>query len=98
MTAPAFEDLDDFFHTDEFAIEVVFDGGSPVKAIMDADFIEAGEATVGIEGDQPRLTCKAQDVNTVQHGSTVVADGDTYTVRGIEPDGSGLVRFVLEAV
>lgn len=51
-----------------------------------------------IEASDPRIVCLTTDVSTLAHGSTVVRGGVTYTVSGIEPDGTaGLTTLRLNS-
>jgi hypothetical protein len=63
--------------------ETVTVSGSPVAAIFDGGFIDAGG--YGVAATRPSIRCIASDVAAVAVGATVVRLGITYKVRGIEP-------------
>ena len=56
---------------------------------------------LGMANTQPTFRCMASDLAGMTTGQTVTVDyADTatdYTVRAVEPDGTGLLRLVLEA-
>jgi hypothetical protein len=85
------DDLSTMMSVEEFASEV-FIAGLPVNAIFDAEYVAPLEmASVG-----PVLTCNALDVVGVLSGWSVVVDTVAYTVRDVQPDGTGIVRLILE--
>lgn len=50
-----------------------------------------------VESRKPVFICKMADVSGVAHGDDVIAaDSTAYKVRGIQPDGTGLVKLILE--
>lgn len=92
---PFVEDIDAFFDVDEFASAATWGGSAvPVPVIFDRDYAEpfAGLA----EDAQPSALAPAARMPGVKHGDTLVVDGITYRVRGVEPDGTGVVRLRLE--
>lgn len=87
------EDLSVFFDPDDFADEAFYDGASePINGIFDADYL----APEDIEGSAPWFWCAVVDVPSVAHGKQLVINGITYKVRGVQPDGTGVVRLKLE--
>ena len=88
------EDLSPFFSTSDFAVEALWNGATSVPVIFDSEYIEALRGVV--EGSGPVALCAAADVPGIAHGDTQVIDGVTYKVRGVEPDGTGLVLLRLE--
>lgn len=69
-------------------------GGVSVSAIFDNGY----NAVMGIDGSTPVITAKSSDVSSAVRGTAVVVDGVSYTVQGIEPDGLGITRLILELV
>lgn len=50
-----------------------------------------------VESKKPTFNCKSSAVAGIAHGANVVAaDSTTYKVRGIQPDGTGMVKLILE--
>lgn len=106
------EDLSEFFDTTYgFAITMRIDiatgpsNGNQVDGIFDDEYVdEAGE--LGIELTAPTFLCAKSDVANIKHGDRLTneeidgqftAVGQKYfKVRGVMPDGTGLVRLALE--
>lgn len=55
-------------------------------------------ASFGMDGTQPSFTCLSADASTAVRGTAFVHSAINYTVQGIEPDGAGMTRLVLEKV
>lgn len=49
-----------------------------------------------VESRKPVFICKSADVIGVSHGSDAVTDNEVYKVRGIQPDGTGITKLILE--
>ncbi|MBL1293073.1 MAG: hypothetical protein COB61_004290 [Thiotrichales bacterium] len=102
MSAESPEDLALFFDPDEFGVEMLYStpanalthpaNAVPVVVIFDREFIDFGE----VEGFSPAATCPLAHVPGIEHGALLSEAGDLYSVVGIEPDGQGLVRLILE--
>jgi len=92
-----------FFDTDEFGVaaSVTIDGGGAetVNGVFDNEYVGVldGEASTPVESTRPVFTVATDDVTGIGHGDSVVISGTTYTVRGVEPDGTGVTRLVMEA-
>lgn len=82
-----------FFKTADFASAATL-AGAPVNGIFDAAYLEPLGNIV--EGVGPAFTCAAADVPAVAQGQTLVVNATTYKVRGVEPDGTGVVLLRLE--
>jgi hypothetical protein len=70
--------------------------GRSVKGWLRDEFELAALGSVGVEARSQVFRCLAVDVEGVAHGDTLAIAGVSYTVRGVRPDGLGLVRLVLE--
>ena len=68
------------------------EGGLGFRGIFLREYAESN----GIEGMRPVVTCSARDACGVQHVDRLVVGRDLYRVIGLEPDGTGLVRIILE--
>lgn len=88
------EDLAPFFSTSDFAVAALWNGANSVNVIFDAEYTEALRGVV--EGSGPTALCAASSMPGVAHGDTLVVNGTTYKVRGVEPDGTGVVLLRLE--
>ncbi len=80
-----------YFNTDEFGVSATYDGSTTVKGLIDRRYIEA----LGGEAEHPVFICREADISGVVHGKTLVANSTSYTVRGVQPDGSGMILLVL---
>lgn len=96
MTLESSTDLANFFDTDEHGTAATY-SGSTVNGIFDNEFFEADGGTVGVESAQPLFTCQTDDVSGIAHGDSITISGTAYTVRGVQPDGTGVTQLILEA-
>lgn len=89
------ENLAPFFATGDFAVAATLNGVA-VNGIFDAEYSEPlGNLA---EGRAPIFTCALSSIPSVTHGQTLVIGAASYTVRGVEPDGTGVVVLRLEEV
>ena len=88
---PFAEDLTPFFEVSDFA-EMVTVAGVTFAAVFDAAHV------VGLEvaSVRPMLTCRQVDVAGATIGSPAIVRGVAYTVREIQPDGTGVVSLMIE--
>lgn len=66
--------------------------GAPVVALFDGFYTDP----MGMASSVPILTVASADVSGAVHGTLVVAGAVNYTVQGIEPDGAGVTRLILQ--
>jgi len=90
------EDLTAFLSTSEFAVDVVI-GATTYQGILDKDFIAVTAGEASVESVGPAVHMRDVDVSGVAHGTSITVGGTAYTVRGIEPDGTGMTTLILEA-
>ncbi len=64
-----------------------------INGLLAKDFVEIGE----VETYAPVFICRTSDVSDVSHGAKLTISGVIYTVRGVQDDGTGLMRLILEA-
>ena len=78
----------------DFAIDV-YVGGVTMRGIFDAAYAES----LSIASASPSLLIDAAEAADVSltRGNAVTVDRVGYTVTGIHPDGTGMVRLILEA-
>lgn len=104
------EDFDVFFDTDEFAVSAIV-GDQTMPVIFDRAHIEAMGGT--ISGTGPIALARSADVAALQlaeggtlrvpsagqasWGSQNFFGGGPFTVRDLQPDGTGLTLLILEA-
>lgn len=73
--------------------------GRQITGILDRDYLAADMGgRVGVSSSQPRFTCATAALPAgAASGDTLAVGGVTYTVRVVEPDGTGVTQLVLEA-
>jgi len=91
---PFTENLAPFFSPSEFGSEATLNGAA-VNGILDRDYNEPLGNMV--QAYAPTFMCSAAAVPAVAQGQSLVCAGVTYKVRGVEPDGVGVVLLRLEA-
>lgn len=74
----------------DFGEAVVF-GTSTTTAIFDLPSAEFSDVIV----NDPRLYCISTEVSSVASGQSAIVRGVSYTVRTVEPDGTGLTIMTL---
>lgn len=101
MAVEDIEDLSLFFDPDDFGTAASYaDGGAPISVtgILHRK-TEIADAP-GFGGVAHRVTefvCAESVLFAARDGGVLTIGGDVYTVRSSQPDGTGLVRLVLEA-
>lgn len=91
---PFTEDLAPFFSPAEFGSAATLNGAA-VNGILDKEYAEPlGNMA---QAYAPTFMCAAADIPSVAHGQALIVAGVTYKVRGVEPDGVGVVLLRLEA-
>jgi hypothetical protein len=81
-----------YFMTDGFAVTATL-AGVTVTGIFDAQYYEPlGE----VQGRQPMFMLPTASASSAAHGQSLVIGATTYTVRGVEPDGTGVTVLILE--
>lgn len=84
------EDFSEFI--DDFKDVVTKGDASTFNAIFDEPFYDAMQ----VEASVPSLLAATADVAGIEQGNPLVVNEVTYYVRGIEPEGTGMTRLVLE--
>lgn len=100
MASPAWENLDIFLDTDDFAVWVTvrLQGGGErrLRAIFDDPYLNAETGEYELDTSTPRLTCRWADVQDVTRGDMVEVDGRVYDViTNAQPDGTGMALLAL---
>ena len=87
------ENLDAFFDTTTgLALDATYDGGTAVKVIFDAAYLEQ----FGVAGVRPAALGKASVFPANAVGKTLLIGATTYVVKGREPiDDGALVLLTL---
>lgn len=87
------EDVTEFFdQTDGFAVACTVDGAS-VSGIFDNAYLQSLGITAGTG---PVLLLPAASVGSADQGDSITVAGTSYTITGLEPDGTGLVLLRLQ--
>lgn len=94
---PFAEALTEFVDVDEFATAATLQGVAVTSGVI---FDNGYAEPLGnvVEGRAPTALAIASEIPAVAQGQTLIVGGTSYTVRGVEPDGTGLVLLRLEAV
>lgn len=70
-------------------------GSRTISVVLDHQYM-VGLGVV--EGSNPIALCKDADVVGVLHGDSITIDSIVYTVREVQPDGSGMTLLQLRKV
>lgn len=90
------EDLSVFFNTSEFAQPATI-GGADYNVIFDKAYTGALAGLVESTGPQMLIATVDATAAALTHGTVVVIAGTSYTVAGVEPDGTGATVVQLRA-
>jgi hypothetical protein len=100
MAVETATELEVFFSADDFGVTATYTplGGSAsnVKGIFDNEFFEAAVGEVGVAIQQPRFVCRSSDISTAVEGDALTVNSVAYTIRVVQPDGTGVTTLVLE--
>jgi hypothetical protein len=88
---PFIENLSDFINPDTPGYVLAQIGGNDVDALFDNGFLQIDV----VNGSEPALVVKSADVVGVTRSTAVVANAVSYTIKNIEPDGTGVTRLEL---
>ena len=89
---PFAEDLSVFLQTQDFATAATYQGSATVNGIFDNQYFEG----MNFQGSAPVFMCRTADVASAAHGQSLVVDGITYKIVGVEPSGTGISTLRLE--
>jgi len=67
-------------------------GGNEVTGIFNNNYVDP----FNVETMATMFFCKVSDVEHVKHEDIVIDGLKVYMVRGVQPDGNGMVRLILE--
>lgn len=89
------ENLTAFVREDDFAVAATLQGVAVASGVIfDAAYIEP--LSNAVEGFHPVALVIESEVPSVAHGQSLVIGAATYKVRGVEPDGTGMLLLRLE--
>lgn len=103
---PAWEKLDDFLQTGDFADVAIISfhagGTHTLVGIFDDPYLNAEIGEYEMDTTKPRFTCKLADVLAVRRGDSIsikingAAVGTVYDIlTGAHPDGTGMAMLEL---
>jgi hypothetical protein len=100
MPTPAWDDLDAFVSTDDFAVQIILqmqDGTTRSFAgIFDEPYLNAQLGEYEADTSRPRVACKEADVLGVTRGDRITLDGKIYDVLSAPHiDGTGFASLEL---
>jgi hypothetical protein len=102
MSAPAWEDLDEFLDEDEFAIPAYFtplaENSEPfrVVGIFDDAYTKPRIGEYEMDTQKPRFICKETDAVNIHRSMQCVIAGENYLVSTVQQEGAGLAHVMLE--
>lgn len=76
----------------DFGVTATLPSTAVVRGIFDASY----QDVLGVSNDGPAFTVGTADVASLDHGDTITIGASAYTVRAIEPDGTGMTVLRLE--
>lgn len=96
------DNIDAFFRLNGHGVAATYTHAgtaTTITGIFDRDYFGAElGAHVSVSSSQPRFTCSTAALPSgAANGDTITIAGATYTVRVVEPDGTGVTKLVLEA-
>ena len=85
------EHLQGFFS--DFSVAATLPSSAVVRGIFDNGTVQQ----LGMMTNDPSFIANGTDVASISAGNVITIGGNGYTVRTVEPDGTGITRLVLEA-
>jgi len=91
------QDLEVFFNDAEFCDAALLESGAVVSVYFDEkdDVVFDTGLDSDVSASVPSITCKADDVKSVDHGDVVVVNTQTYYVIDMDPPQSGVRKMYL---
>lgn len=95
MPSPAWENLDDFISTDDFAVLATVtphgQAAKQIKVIFDDPYLNAQLGEYEWDGGQPRILGKEGDMIGMTRGDSVFVNGKQYwALTNPQQDGTGM--------
>ena len=79
----------------DYGTTVTKTDASTFTAIFDNDFLAVDLDESEVESTEPTLLARTADVSGLAHGDSLTISAVSYTVRGIQPDGTGMTQIML---
>lgn len=98
MAIPFASDLAAILNEDEFAVSATLNGAT-VRGYFDNEtiMVETG-GRVSVYQEQPRFTCRTEDIAGIAENQTIVISGVAYLVKPWMHDGTGVTIVQLEKI
>jgi hypothetical protein len=94
----AIELIDEFFDED-LTVDALYvhptSGNKHIQVIIDAPYGATQAAGAEYQNTSPIAVCRTSDIPDALDTCTLIVDGVTYTVREVQPDGTGITRLIL---
>lgn len=88
------EDLSPFLNAAEFSVPATLPGNQTAQVIFDNAY---ESALVGVmESSMPTAMGASSALQSLDHGDVLQIGGVSWVVAGIQPDGTGVTRLMLE--
>ncbi len=81
----------------DFGVTVTKTGGATFTAIFDNEYAQADFDGTAVERTAPMLMARTTDVSALAKGATLTVNSVAYTIRRLEPDGTGFTRVILNS-
>ena len=79
---------------EQFGVAVTLPDQTEIAGLFDEEYVGVGD--IPIESSGPAVTCRTSDLSDVTHGASLVIEAITYTIRAVQPDGTGITVLRLE--
>ena len=79
----------------DYGTTVTKTDASTFTGIFDNDFLAVDLDESEVESTEPTLLARTVDVSGLAHGDSLTISAVSYTVRGIQPDGTGMTQIML---
>lgn len=88
------EDFAAFLSSDEFSVPCTLPGGAVVQVVFD----DAHQDALGgaFEASGPTALGVSAELSALGHGSEIQINAASWRVVGVQPDGTGMTRLLLE--
>lgn len=94
-------DREVFFAINDFGVTAKYTRANSfqteIKGIFENEFIDVESiGNVGVALVQPLFFCQTKDVSQAAEGDKLTVNNAEYTIRVVQPDGTGMTTLVLE--
>lgn len=79
----------------DFGEPAILKDGREITILFDSPFFNVTAMGIDIEASKPTAVAKSADVLETVHGDTLKYKSVTYTIIGVQPDGTGITVLIL---